>query len=218
MRAESGENKYKIILDRVSKKINGRIILNDISLQMESGYIYGICGRNGSGKTMLFRAISGLMRIDSGTIYVNGKLLHRDFEVIPNLGIILEKSGFYYDMNGMENLKYLASFKKIINMEDIVESLRRVGLDPFDKRSYGKYSMGMKQRLAIAQAIMESPDIILLDEPTNGLDEEGVLKIRNIILEEKQRGALIMIASHNKEDIGLLCDKIYNISAGRLVY
>lgn len=207
----------KLILEQVGKKIKGKQILENISLQMEGGKIYGICGRNGSGKTMLFRAISGLIKIDYGTIRMNDEILHQDMEILPSLGIVLEQGGFYPELTGKENLKYLSGFKNIIKEEQIEKSLERVGLDPRDRRSYGKYSLGMKQRLAIAQAIMEKPEVILLDEPTNGLDDEGVELIRNLIQEEKERGALIMIASHNKEDIQLLCDCVYRIFSGKIV-
>lgn len=207
----------ELTAENVNKTIQGRIILSDINLRLHGGAVYGFAGRNGSGKTMLFRALSGLMHIDSGLISLDGKILHRDFSVLPELGIMLEHVSLYPGLTGMQNLEYLASIKKRIKKEEIEIAIQRVGLDPADKRPYRKYSMGMKQRLAIAQAVMERPDVIMLDEPTNGLDEKGVEDIRRLILEEKERGALILLASHNKEDMQLLADELYHLEAGRLL-
>ena len=206
----------KLTASNLYKKIRGKEILKDVNLILESGKIYGFVGRNGSGKTMLFRALSGLMKTNEGTVSLDGKILHKDFNVLPSLGIVLENAGLYPNMMGMDNLRYLASMKKMIGDEEISQAMIRVGLDPKDKRVYRKYSLGMKQRLHIAQAVMERPDIILLDEPTNSLDEFGVEEIRNIILEEKERGAIVLLASHNKEDIHKLVDKLYRIENGRV--
>lgn len=166
---------------------------------------------------MLLRALSGLMKVDTGTVSLDGKILHRDFSVLPSLGIVLENAGLYPNMTGYDNLKYLAGMKKVIGKEEIQLALRRVGLDESDRRVYGKYSLGMKQRLAIAQAIMERPNVIMLDEPTNSLDEFGVEEIRSLILEERERGAMILLASHNKEDIRALVDELYRIEGGCIV-
>lgn len=198
------------------KTIKGREILSDVNLSLESGTVYGFVGRNGSGKTMLFRALSGLMALTGGKVLLDGKTLRADFAVLPSLGIVLENVGLYPEFTGYENLMFLAGFKGLASDRDIHDALERVGLDPADKRVYRKYSLGMKQRLAIAQAIMERPDVIMLDEPTNGLDDEGVVRIRRLILEEKERGALILLASHNRDDIRLLADKLYRIEAGRV--
>ena len=200
----------------VHKSIKGNIIFSGIDLYLHSGKIYGFRGENGSGKTMLFRALSGLIHIDSGIISLDGKILHKDFSILPNLGITIENAGLYPELTGFENLYYLSKLQKKIGKTEIKSALRRVGLDPNDKRTFKKYSLGMKQRLLIAQAIMEKPDIIMLDEPTNALDEEGVKLIRNIIRNEKERGALILIASHSKEDIRSLSDEIYEVKAGKL--
>jgi ABC-2 type transport system ATP-binding protein len=200
----------------MTKSIGGNQILSDVCLQLRDGKIYGFVGRNGSGKTMLFRGLSGLMHIDSGTVCLDDKCLHRDFSIIPNLGIVLEHVSLYPDLTGMENLAYLAKIRRRIGVEEIKKTLLRVGLDPADQRVYRKYSLGMKQRLAIAQAVMEQPDVIMLDEPTNGLDEDGVDKIRTLILEEKQRGAMILLASHNREDIQILADELYRVEAGKI--
>lgn len=207
----------KLVAQEINKSIKGKKILNNISLTMETGNVYGFWGRNGSGKTMLFRALSGLMRIDSGEIYWNGQMLHKDFSVLPSLGIAIEHAGLYPNMTGIDNLLYLANIKGIIGKKQICEAIERVGLDPYDKRVYGKYSMGMKQRLVIAQAIMESPDVIMLDEPTNGLDETGVKEIRELIEQEKHRGALLLLTSHNKEDMRILTDTIYKLCDGSIV-
>ena len=198
----------------ICKTIRKKIILSDISLRLESGAIYGFVGRNGSGKTMLFRALSGLMTLTSGSVFWDGKELHKDFSVRPSMGIVLENVGLYPELTGMQNLQYFARLSGKAGPEDMRTALVRVGLDPDDKRTYRKYSLGMKQRLAIAQAIMEKTDVILLDEPTNSLDEDGVALTRSLILEEKQRGALILLASHNKEDIGLLADRLFRIEMG----
>ena len=202
---------------KISKVIRGKKILSDINLELCDGNIYGIVGANGSGKTMLFRALSGLMSVTSGKITWNGKVLRQDFAVLPSLGIMLEIVGLYSNMTGMQNLRYLASLKNKIQDKEIRRALERVGLDPDDRRKYQKYSLGMKQRLAIAQAIMEKPDVIMLDEPTNSLDAKGVEEIRRLILEEKERGALILLASHNQEDIRILADHIYQIKDGCIV-
>lgn len=201
---------------KICKAIRGKTILSNVELHLYSGNIYGFVGRNGSGKTMLFRALSGLMTVDSGEISWYGKKLHKDFSVLPNMGIVLENAGLFPEMTGLQNLSYLASLTQRAGAEEIEQAILRVGLDPQDKRVYGKYSLGMKQRLAIAQAIMEKPDIIMLDEPTNALDETGVEEIRKLILEEKERGALILLASHNKEDIRMLADHLYRIEHGEV--
>lgn len=202
--------------EHISKTIRGREILRDVSLELHSGKVYGFVGRNGSGKTMLFRALSGLMGLNSGTVRWGNQVLKRDFAVLPNLGIVLENVGLYPNLTGLENLSYLANIRKKCTQEDLRAVLERVGLDPDDKRTYGKYSLGMKQRLAIAQAIMEQPDVLMLDEPTNALDSEAVAQVRDIITQEKERGALVLLASHNYEDIRLLSDEVYRLERGRL--
>lgn len=200
----------------ISKAIRGREILSDVSLELHSGKVYGFVGRNGSGKTMLFRALSGLMGLTSGTVRWGERVLKQDFAVLPNLGIVLENVGLYPNLTGLENLRYLANIRKKCTQEDLRAVLERVGLDPDDRRTYGKYSLVMKQRLAIAQAIMEQPDVLMLDEPTNALDSEAVAQVRGIITQEKERGALVLLASHNYEDIRLLSDEVYRLESGRL--
>ncbi len=207
---------HNVVLMNVSKTIGHDDVLKNISATFESGKIYGIFGRNGSGKTMLFRAICGLIKITTGEIYFNDLKLHRDVSYAPNVGVIIETPSFWKEFSGFENLKMLASIQGKITDVEIIESLRRVGLDPQDKRPVKKYSLGMKQRLAIAQGIMENPDLIVFDEPTNALDEEAVQLLRQILIEEKERGAIVIIASHNKDDIRLLADVFMKMESGRL--
>lgn len=202
--------------EHVCKTIRNAPILQDVNLTLEGGTVYGFVGRNGSGKTMLFRALSGLMKLTQGTVSLDGQVLHRDFSVLPSLGIVLEHVGMYPNLTGVENLRYLAGLTRRAGEADIRTAIERVGLDPDDKRTYRKYSLGMKQRLAIAQAIMEKPDVLMLDEPTNGLDDDGVRKIRDLILVEKARGAIVLLASHNQEDIRILSDHLFRIDQGRL--
>ncbi|SEN56624.1 ABC-2 type transport system ATP-binding protein [Amphibacillus marinus] len=204
-------------VNQISKTIKGKVILNNISLDLKQGEIYGFVGRNGSGKTMLFRALSGLMKIDSGDIIYNNYKLHHDVTVFPNLGITIENAGLYPEFTGFKNLQLLAKLNRKIGDQEIKIAIKRVGLDPDDVRTFRKYSLGMKQRIVLAQAIMEKPELILLDEPTNSLDEEGVKLIRQVIREEQERGAMVLLASHNKEDIKLLADQVYYLDSGRLV-
>ncbi len=204
----------KLVAENVTKYIGKKEILKDVNLTMEAGHIYGFVGKNGSGKTMLFRALSGLMHISSGEIRLDNQVLHKDIKVLPSLGLIIENAGLYPELTGLNNLRLLAKINSKIDDREIYNAIRRVGLDPDDKRPFRKYSLGMKQRIIIAQAIMETPDIIMLDEPTNALDIEGVDEIRKIIMEEKKRGALILIASHNTDDITLLADTVYSICNG----
>lgn len=206
----------KLNVENLSKTIKGKTILENISLSMESGKVYGFVGRNGCGKTMLFRAVSGLINADEGKVVLDGRELHKDMNILPDMGIILENAGLYSEYTGRKNLEILSEIRKKVSAEDIDDAIRRVGLDPDDRRTVRKYSLGMKQRIVIAQAIMEHPSLLILDEPTNALDEDGVEKIRNIIREEKERGCLIMIASHNKEDIEQLADEVYYMESGRI--
>ncbi|HIT61757.1 MAG TPA: ATP-binding cassette domain-containing protein [Candidatus Fimousia stercorigallinarum] len=203
-------------VEHVTKKIKGRTILSDVCLCLTEGRIYGFVGRNGSGKTMLFRAVSGLMKPTSGRVVLDGKELHKDMQVLPDMGIVIENAGLYRELTGLENLKLLSKLNKKIGEEEIREAIQRLGLDPDDRRPFGKYSLGMKQRIVLAQAFMEKPSILLLDEPTNALDEEGMESVRRIILEEKKRGALILIASHNRTDIDVLADEVYEVKEGKV--
>ena len=206
----------ELIAENVNKTIDKKIILNDVSLKLRSGMIYGFVGRNGSGKTMLFRALSGLMSIDSGSVSLDGKVLHKDFDVLPELGIMIENAGLYPQLSGFDNLKRLSSIRKKADDDTIREYIRTVGLDPDDKRPFRKYSLGMKQRLVFAQAIFEDQKILMLDEPTNAMDDSGVQMVRDILLERK-KNSIILIASHNHEDIDLLADEKYRVSNGRFI-
>ena len=206
----------ELIAENVNKTIDKKIILNDVSLKLRSGMIYGFVGRNGSGKTMLFRALSGLMSIDSGSVSLDGKVLHKDFDVLPELGIMIENAGLYPQLSGFDNLKRLSSIRKKADDDTIREYIRTVGLDPDDKRPFRKYSLGMKQRLVFAQAIFEDQKILMLDEPTNAMDDSGVQMVRDILLERK-KDSIILIASHNHEDIDLLADEKYRVSNGQFI-
>lgn len=206
-----------IILKNVNKSIKGMPILQDINLNLEAGKIYGFIGVNGSGKSMLFRAISGLIKIDSGTIEVFGEKIGKELSFPSNLGILIDEGGFWNDLTAFENLKNLAAIKQKVDNETIRKTIERVGLNPDDKRTYRKFSLGMKQRLSIAQAIMESPNLLILDEPTNALDADGVELIYNILLEEKNKGTTILIASHNKEDIDNLSDRVFELYEGKII-
>ncbi|SFC42542.1 ATP-binding cassette domain-containing protein [Bacillus sp. UNCCL81] len=205
-----------IEVNELSKKIKNKVILDNISLQLKKGEIYGFYGRNGSGKTMFFRTICGLIKPTSGSITVDGKTLHIDVSFPSNLGVIIETPGFWPFYSAYENLLILSKIKKLITPEEVKDSIERVGLDPNDPSPVKNYSLGMKQRLGIAQAIMEKPDLIILDEPTNALDEDGVELTRQILLSEKERGATILLASHNKEDLNILADKKYKMVNGKL--
>ena len=203
-------------LINVTKRIKGITVLSNINLEMKSGKIYGLLGRNGSGKTMLIRLISGLIRPTEGEVHVFGKRLGKDTDFPESVGVIIENIGFWPQYTGMECLRLLASVKKKTGEEEMRQALVRVGLDPDDKRKYFQYSLGMKQKLAIAQAVMEKPDLILLDEPTNSLDQESVQAVRDLLLEERKRGALIIVASHHQEDIALLADETITIVEGAI--
>lgn len=206
----------KIILDNVCKNIQGAQILKDINLEFESSHIYGLCGANGSGKTMLMRAVAGLMKIDSGHVIIDGKEIGKDQDFPDSLGFMIENPSFLSMYTGFDNLKLIAGLKRIADDKAICGALERVGLDPKDKRKFKKYSLGMKQRLGIAAAIMEKPELIVLDEPTNALDEDAVELLINILKEEKERGALIVLACHDFEFMSRVADKIFYLKDGRL--
>lgn len=205
-----------IKVENVTKKFGSDTVLCNVSIEFERGKIYGIVGRNGSGKTVLFKTITGFLKPAGGRVIVDGKEIGKDTDFADNIGIIIETPGFLSSYNGYKNLEYLAGIKNRIGKKEIKESMARVGLDPDSKKKVGKYSLGMRQRLGIAQAIMENPDILVLDEPMNGLDNQGVEDIREILLNLKDEGKTIILASHNKEDIEVLCDEVYEMEHGRL--
>lgn len=204
-----------IIIKNLSKSIKNRKVLDNVDLTFESGNIYGLVGRNGSGKTMLLRAICGLIFPDEGIITIDSKQLHKDISFPESCGAIIEHTELLPNFTAFENLKILGKIKNIATDETIKAIIRSVGLDPESKAKVKTYSLGMKQKLSIAQALFEDPDILLLDEPTNALDEESVNVIRDILIEEKNKGKLIIIASHNKEDIYFLSDIIIKVTDGK---
>ena len=206
----------EIIVDHVSLQIKKAKLLSDVNLTLHSGNVYGLRGRNGSGKTVLMKCICGFMNPTEGTISVNGKVIHKDMDFLPSAGIIIEEPGFFPNYSGFKNLKILAGIQNRINDHKIREAMELAGLDPHMKKPVGKYSLGMRQRLGIAQAMMEDADILILDEPTNGLDEDGVEWFRKFIMEQKDRGKLILLASHSKEDIEMLSDEVWCMEKGTL--
>lgn len=203
-----------ISIQNVSKSFGQHKVLDNINLNCEKGFIYGIVGHNGSGKTVLFKSICGFIKPDSGVITINGKP-NLDISKF-NLGVIIEAPAYISELSGIDNLTYLYEIKNKRNRRHLEEMMELVGLDPLSKKKVGKYSMGMKQRLAIAQAIMEEQDILILDEPMNGLDKQGVEDMRNLFIRLKEEGKTIVLASHNKEDIDILCDYVYEIDSGKL--
>ena len=206
-----------IQLQNVTKRIKENTVLDNVSYTFKSGFVYGLYGQNGSGKTMLLRAISGLINLDSGSIFIDGEKLHDKIEFPPETGIVIENMELLPECSAKRNIQMLAKIKNIADEKDIIFSLERVGLDPDSDKKLKKFSLGMKQRLNIAQAIFENQKIILLDEPTNALDEDAVQLIYKIIREEKSRGATIIVATHHKEDLKEVCDVILKIAEGKIV-
>ena len=203
-------------VDRVTKKFGSEVVLKETTMAMSRGKVYGIVGNNGSGKTVLMKCICGFLPVTSGSICVGEKYIGKDTDFPESLGLIIETPGFLTEYTGKKNLEILADLNRKISAGEIRRVLQRVGLDPDLKKPVAKYSLGMRQRLGIAQAIMEDPDFLILDEPFNGLDKRGVVDIRSILLDLKRRGKTILLASHNSGDIDLLCDEVYEIDAGIL--
>lgn len=200
----------------VNKTIKKAPILRDINLEFTGGKVYGLRGKNGSGKTMLMRAICGLITPDSGIIDIDGKILGKDISFPESIGVLIENPAFIGNYTGFKNLKVLASIQNRIGDEQIRKALEDIGLDPDDKRTYRKYSLGMKQKLGIAAAVMENPDIIILDEPINALDDSGTEQVRQILMKHKQKGALIIIACHDADELEFLSDEIIEIAEGKI--
>ena len=205
-----------IEVQNVVKRFRDQVVLKNVSISFEKGQIHGIVGRNGSGKTVLFKCICGLMHPEEGVILVNGKRVGRDVDMPEDIGAIIEAPGFLPNYSGYRNLRFLANIRRKIGKEEILNVLKTVGLDPESRKHVGKYSLGMRQRLGIAQAIMEDPEILILDEPMNGLDNAGVQDIRALLLELKAQGKTILLASHNHEDIAALCDTVHEMDGGVL--
>lgn len=207
----------EIIINNLTKKLSNTNVLDNINLKLESGKIYGFVGKNGSGKTMLMRAICGLINPTAGEIIIDNKVLGKDISFPDNVGILIENPGFIPSYSGLKNLKYLARIKNKISDEDIKSVISMVGLDPNDKKSYRKYSLGMKQKLGIAGAIMENPNLLILDEPFNALDEETVENIRSIIKSKKDKENIVILSCHDREEIENICDEIIEIKLGKIV-
>ncbi|MBO5383958.1 MAG: ABC transporter ATP-binding protein [Ruminococcus sp.] len=207
----------KIEIKELSKVLSGNKVVDNVNITMESGKVYGLCGYNGCGKTMLMRLIAGLIHPTKGTISYDGKVLGKQLDFPPSIGILIENPAFLDSRSGFDNLKLLASIKGKADKNTVSASIRRVGLDPDDKKKYRKYSLGMKQRLGIAAAVMESPDLIILDEPTNALDSDGVEITQKLIREERERGALIIMTCHDREILENMCDVIYTIEHGKII-
>lgn len=205
-----------IEVQNVVKRFRDQVVLKNVSISFEKGKIHGIVGRNGSGKTVLFKCICGLMHPEEGVILVNGKRVGRDVDMPEDIGAIIEAPGFLPNYSGYKNLRFLANIRRKIGKEEILNVLKTVGLDPESRKHVGKYSLGMRQRLGIAQAIMEDPKILILDEPMNGLDNAGVQDIRALLLELKAQGKTILLTSHNHEDIAALCDTVHEMDGGVL--
>lgn len=203
-------------ISNLTKKFNKQIVLNDITASFEKGKIHGIIGRNGSGKTVLFKCIAGLMHQDFGEIVVNGKRIGKDIDIAERLGIIIETPGFLLNYSGKSNLEMLMGISDKAEKKRVRQCMELTGLDPNNNKHVGKYSLGMRQRLGIAQAIMDDPDILLLDEPMNGLDNKGVGEIRSLFMQLREQGKTILLASHNSEDIDILCDEVFEMEAGSI--
>jgi ABC-2 type transport system ATP-binding protein len=207
----------EIIMNQVSKKFRHTTVIDEVSLSLHSGNVYGFQGINGSGKTMLMRLISGLIYPTFGAVTINGRQLKGQDNFPKNMGLLIENPAFLNGYSGYKNLELLAYINHKINCDEIRNSMMRVGLDPDEKKKYRKYSLGMKQRLGIACAIMEKPDLIILDEPLNSLDEDGIDKVLRIIQQEKERGALLIIACHDYESLKDMTSEIFRLVAGKIV-
>lgn len=207
---------HTIEVKNVYKSFKNIEVLHDVSLQADKGSICGIIGRNGSGKTVLFKCICGFLQTDRGEIQIEGKAVGRDKSTLSNLGIIIESPGFLRHYSGYKNLEFLMGLNGKPDREKINDVLDLVGLAEQRNKKVGKYSMGMRQRLGIAQAIMEDQNILILDEPMNGLDNQGVEDMRQLLLKLKEKGNTILLASHNQEDIRQLCDSVYEMDLGRI--
>lgn len=206
----------KIQVKHATKLIRGVVILKDVDLELEGGRIYGLQGPNGGGKTMLMRLICGLIRSTEGEVWIDGKLLGKDMDFPPSVGLLIEDPAFLPGYTGLKNLELLAGLQERVGTEQIRRTIADVGLEPDDQRTYRKYSLGMKQRLGIACAIMEQPELVILDEPTNALDEKGVAQICDLIRRERDRGALIIMACHDAPVLESLADVIFTVAEGKV--
>lgn len=205
-----------ITIENVVKRFKDATVLNQVNVDFEQGKVHGLIGRNGSGKTMLMKCICGIVPLTSGKISVNGKVIGKDVDIPDNVGVIIETPGFLLNYSAYNNLKFLAAINKKIGKEEIKNAIKSVGLNPNDKKRVGKFSLGMRQRLGLAQAIMENPELLILDEPMNGLDKDGVKDMRKYLLDLKSQGKTILIASHSAEDVDVLCDTVCEMDKGIL--
>ena len=205
-----------IEVQNVTLQIKGKTILSDANLTMEEGRIYGLVGNNGSGKTMLMKCICGFVLPTKGAVLSNGKKIGKDMDYLQDAGVIIETPGFLGSYSGYRNLKFLADIRNRIGKKEICEAIEMVGLDPKSRKHVRKYSLGMRQRLGLAQTFMEGQDILILDEPMNGLDNHGVADMRKLFLKLKEQGRTMLVASHNREDIDVLCDEVYEMDHGIL--
>lgn len=211
------EHNIIVSMENVSKSFGSECVLRNVSCTFEAGKIHGIIGKNGSGKTILMKLICGLTLPTSGEVRVRGQRIGKDVDVPPDIGALIDAPGFLSYHSGRKNLRYLAQLNRKINDDGVRAAMERVGLDYTSKKLVGKYSLGMRQRLGIAQAIMENPEILLLDEPMNGMDKQGSENIRQLILELRAEGKTIFLASHIPQDIDILCDTVHEIDAGCLM-
>lgn len=206
----------ELVIENCTKVINKKTVLEHINMRCSSGKIYGVMGENGSGKTMLLKAISGLIKVDKGHIWIDDKEIRKDIDNPESIGVLIESPTFIEKYTGYKNLRLLASLDAKIKEKDICDVLQKVGLEKGDSRNYAKYSLGMKQRLGIACAFMGSPQLILLDEPFNALDEDSAKRIRKMIIDAKNKGSLIILACHDHEEVVSLSDEIYYMKAGKI--
>ena len=206
-----------IKIESCIKKFGGICVLDDINLMLSSGHIYGIVGLNGSGKTMLLRMIAGLIKPTSGKVCIDGKQLHKDISFPSDMGIIIEKPEMLNHLTGLENLKFLSEINGIVSQDKIISYMEMFGLDPKDKKPMKKYSLGMKQKIGIIQAIMENQQLLVLDEPFNALDEKTVKLVHELLLKYREEGRLIIITSHYRIDIESLCDEIIRLEEGKII-
>ena len=205
-----------IEVKNLTKKFKTSTVLDNVNIAFEKGKVHGLIGRNGSGKTMLMKCICGIVPPTSGEIIVNEKRIGKDVDIPKNVGVIIETPGFIPNYSAFNNLKFLAALNHKIGKHEIRKAIKSVGLNPDDKKHVGKFSLGMRQRLGLAQAIMENPDLLILDEPMNGLDKDGVCDMREYLLALKEQGKTILIASHSAEDIDVLCDTVCEMDKGKL--
>lgn len=205
-----------IVIKNLTKKFKESVVLDNVNISFEKGKVHGLIGRNGSGKTMLMKSICGIVPPTSGEIVVGGKRIGKDTDIPKNVGVIIETPGFIPNYSAYSNLKFLAALNNKIGKNEIRNAIKSVGLDPDDKKRVGKFSLGMRQRLGLAQAIMEDPELLILDEPMNGLDKDGVADMREYLLTLKKQGKTLLIASHSAEDIDILCDTVCEMDKGRL--